>query len=121
MRTGTKCQRQKVKRNRFSELSQWILLNIGDGMERGKIIEAYFKIERLYCGWYVDPCFTPKEKRNRDRKYMNAQPLITMTLKRLEQRGFVQLIRHGQYVKEIRLTTEGKAIAEKLNYNENIK
>ena len=115
MLTEAKYQRTKVKRNRFSKLSQWILLNTGEGMERGKILEGFYNLERLYRGWYVDPCYTPKEKRDHDRMNANTQPLITMTLKRLQKRGLVELIRHGQYVKELRLTSEGKAVAEKLN------
>jgi len=44
-----------------------------------------------------------------------------MTLKRLQKRGFICLIRHGKYVKEIRLSAKGKAVAEKLNNSDNRK
>ncbi len=101
--------------NRLSELARWILQNTGDGIERGDIIAKYFGIERLYCGFYLDPCFRPKERRRHNRRYRYSQPRVTMTLKRLHQRGLVQLIRHGRYVKEVHLTTEGILMAQKLN------
>ena len=102
--------------NRFSELGRWILRNTGDGIERGDIVARFYGLEKLYCHFYVDPCFRPKERREYDCKYRYAQPRVTMTLKRLEKRGLVHLIRPGgKYVKRIRLTEEGKAVAEELD------
>jgi DNA-binding transcriptional ArsR family regulator len=107
---------EKTKVNtRLSELARWILLNAGDGIERGDIIAGFYEVERLYIGCYLDPCFRPKERREHDRQNRYAQPRVTMTLKRLEKRGFVCLIRHRKYVKEVRLTEKGKAVAEELD------
>lgn len=115
MPTESKYESQKVNLNRLSKLSRWILLHTGDGIERGQIVEGFYKLERRYCNWYTDPCFTPKEKRDYERRYHRAQPVVTRTLKRLEQLGLVQLLRQACYVKKVRLTGEGKALAQKLN------
>jgi hypothetical protein len=98
----------------LSELARWILLHTGDGTDRGQIAEGFFKLERLYCGWYVDPCYNPKVRRERDSKYKKAQPLITKTLWRLQRLRLVELIKHGKCVKKIRLTAAGKAVVQQL-------
>jgi len=105
---------QKVEKTRLSPLARWIVLNAGDGIERGKIAEAFFQIPRFYCGYYVDPCLTSNEKNEHAGKYRKAQPLITKTLLRLQQLGLVELVKHGKCVKEIRSTTAGRAVAEQL-------
>ena len=120
MPSESKYEGPKVN-NRFSELAKWILLNIGDGIDRADIVARYFGIERLYCGFYVDPCFRPKERRRHNHLYRHSQPRVTMTLKRLERRGLIHLIRHGKYVKRIRLKEKGKAVAKELSNNDNRK
>lgn len=107
--------------NRFSELAKWILSNTGDGIDRADIVAGYFSVERLYCGWYVDPCFNPKERRQHDRQHRYSQPRVTMTLKRLERRGLIHLIRPGKCIKKIRLTEMGRAVAEDLDGTINMK
>ncbi len=62
-------RRQKVEKTRFSRLGRWILLHTGDGIERGQIAEGFFEIARFYCGFYVDPCLTPREKHEREGRY----------------------------------------------------
>ena len=119
MPSESKYEDQKVN-SRFSELAKWILLNTGDGIDRADIIARYFEIGRLYCGYYVDPCFTSKEHRKHENKYRHAQPRVTMTLKRLEQIGLVRVIRRHRYVKAVQLTDKGKAYAQKLRSNINI-
>lgn len=103
--------------NRLSNLAKWILVNAGDGIKRGEIVERYFGIERLYCGFYVDACYSIREKRRRQRRCRHVQPQLSMTLKRMEQRGLVQLIRPRRYVKKIYLTSAGKTLAEQLMDN----
>jgi len=116
MPTESKYEVQKVNNTRhLSRLAMWILLNAGQGIERANIVAKYFNIERLYCGFYVDPCFRPKERRRHNGIYRHSQPRVTMTLKRLEQRGLVRLIRHGKYVKEVCLTEKGKLTTQKLS------
>lgn len=109
---------RKVNSKRPTELAKWILLNIGDGIDRADIVARYFNIGRLYCGYYVDPCFSPKERCRHSRRYRYSQPRVTMTLKRLERRGLVRLIRRKQYVKKVQLTDKGKAIARELKSSE---
>ena len=112
MTSDAKYRSQKVNLTHFSKLARWILLNTGDGIERGQITEDFFGIERLYCGWYVDPCYTSKEIRERANKSGKAQSLITKTLSRLEQLGLVRLVRRKQYVKAVELTQSGKAVVK---------
>ena len=115
-----KYESQKVNTqvlSRLSELSRWILANVGDGIRRDEIVEAYFGIERLYCSFYIDPCYSIRERRHRQRRCQDVQPRLSMALKRIEQRGLVQLIRHRRYVKKVLLTNEGKRVAKQLNYN----
>ena len=99
----------------LSQLGRWILANAGDGIDRADIVARYFGIQRLYCNFYVDPCFSQKERRRHSHRYRYSQPRVTMTLKRLERRGLVHLIRHGKYVKEVNLTEKGTLIADKLS------
>jgi len=110
----SKLAKTKVN-NRLSKLARWILCNTGDGIKRGEIVARFYGLQRLYCNFYVDPCFRPKEHRDHNCRSRYAQPRVTMTLKRLERRNLVQLIRHGKYAKEIRLTEMGKTVAEELN------
>jgi len=113
MPSEPKLAKTKVN-NRLSKLARWILCNTGDGIERGEIVARFYGLRRLYCNFYVDPCFPPKQRREHNRWSRYAQPRVTMTLKRLEKRGLVQLIRHGKCVKRVCLTEEGKAVAEEL-------
>jgi len=117
MLTHSKYKSQKVNPFRLSKLARWILLNTGDGIERGQITEGFFEIARLYCGWYVDPCYTPKETRDRAGKNGKAQSLTTKTLRRLEQLGLVSLVRQKRYVKAVKLTESGKAVVRELSQN----
>jgi DNA-binding MarR family transcriptional regulator len=41
--------------------------------------------------------------------------VVSRTLKRLQERGLVELIRHSRYIKKICLTAKGKILAEKMN------
>lgn len=111
----SKYETQKVNPSRLSKLARWILLNASDGIERGQITGGFFEIERLYCGWYVDPCYGPKERLDRTCKNSKAQSLTTKTLCRLEQLGLVRLVRRKRYVKAVELTQRGKAVAQELN------
>ncbi|TKJ38331.1 MAG: hypothetical protein CEE38_06120 [Planctomycetes bacterium B3_Pla] len=111
----------KVNTDRLSKLACWILQNTGDGIERGEIVARFYGLERLYCHFYVDPCFGPKQRREHERKFRYAQPRVTMALKRLENRGLIRLIRHGKYVKRIRLTEEGETISNTLDNPDNSK
>jgi len=120
MSLKVKYRSQKLNHNHLSPLMEFILLNAGDGIERGQIVEKFYGLERRYCGWYTDPCFTPKEKRDYEHRYRRIQPVVTRALNRLAVRGLVQLIRRGLYVKEIRLTSEGKSIAQHLKGNEDM-
>ena len=111
----------KVNTGRLSKLACWILQNTGDGIDRADIVARHFGVDRLYCGFYVDPCFGPTERRRHDRQYRHAQPRVTMTVKRLAKRGLVRLVRHGKHVKRICLTDRGRAMSNALdnsNYSE---
>jgi hypothetical protein len=105
---------KKVSQNHLSQLMKFILVNTGDGAERGEIFSRYYGFERHYCGWYIDSCLRGKTLRRRQKLYHEKQPVFTKTLKRLENRGLIQIARHGFYVKEIHLTTKGKLVAEQL-------
>ena len=105
---------QKVNRNRLSMLMRWILEHTGDGIDRGQIVEGFYGLERRYCKWYTDPCFTPKKKCEYERRYRLVQPAVSRTLMRLESRELIQSTRHGRYIKRIQLTADGKIIAEEL-------
>ena len=118
MPTESKYEGQKVNNKRLSELAKWILVNADNGIKRGEIVERYFGIERLYCGFYVDACYSIRGKRRRQRRCRRIQPQLSMALKRMEQRGLVQLIRHRQYVKKICLTAKGEILAQQLKSNE---
>lgn len=112
----------KVNTNRLSKLVCWILQNTGDdGIDRADVVAQYFGVDRLYCGFYVDPCFGPTERRWHDRRYRHGQPRVTMALKRLENRGLIRLVRRGKYVKRIRLTEIGETISNALDTSDNSK
>jgi len=104
----------KVNRKRLSSLMVEILLCIGDGIERGVLVKHVFGLERRYCGYFSDPCLRGKQKRDYEDRYRRAQPVVTRTLKRMEKRGLVQLIRHSKYVKQVSLTEEGRIVARRL-------
>lgn len=100
---------------RLSRLARWIVLNTGDGIDRADIVARYFGIERLYFGFYTDPCFGPKQRREHDRKFRRANPRVTMALKRLEKAGLVRLIRRDKNVKRIYLTGKGVTVSNALD------
>ena len=114
MPTAGKYKRQKLNQKHLSPLMRFILVNVGDGIHRGEIIEKFYGLERRYIGWDTDPCFRPKKKENYERRYRRAQPALTRALGRLQKRGLVNLVKHSSYVKEIFLTVEGKAVAQTL-------
>jgi DNA-binding transcriptional ArsR family regulator len=113
---------QKVNRKHLSGLMKFILVNTGDGADRGEIFSNYYGLERRYCGYFTDPCMKKNELREYERLYHDKQPVFSKALKRLEEKGLVSLIRHGSYVKRIQLTAEGKLIAKELTetYSEKV-
>jgi hypothetical protein len=106
---------QKVNRRHLSALMKFILVNVGDGVDRGEIFSRYYCLERRYRGYYTDPCMCGKELREYERLYHNKQPVFSKTLKRLEEKSLVLLIKHGSYVKRIQLTPEGHLVAAQLS------
>jgi len=108
----TKSEGNNVNSKRLSKLQRWILTKAGDGIERGAIIEKFFKIERRYKGFYTDPCMRPRELRIFERKFNAANASLTRALKPLESRGLVGLIRKRKYVKKAKVTDEGKKAIE---------
>ncbi|MCX5638835.1 MAG: hypothetical protein NTX52_14250 [Planctomycetota bacterium] len=122
MPSEQKYKSQKVSRNCLSMLMRWILEHTGNGIDRGQIVEGFYGLDRRYCKWYTDPCFTPKEKCEYERRYRLVQPVVSRTLRRLETRGLVQSTRHKRYIKRIQLTAEGKIIAKELTetYSEKV-
>ncbi len=111
------CKPQNVNQNHISCLMRDILAFI-DGSEcvdRGELVVAHYDVGgRRYCGFYVDPCYTKPQNRKYNRCYKRAQPAITRCSKKLEGRGLVNLLRHGRYIKKIKITAEGKMLIEGL-------
>lgn len=105
---------QKVNHKHLSKLMRAILshIDIDESIERGELVERIFELPRRYCGYFVDPCMRPNEKRKYERRYKRAQPTITRSLNRLENHGLVRLMHHGRYVKRINLTPQGRALAD---------
>ena len=114
MYTETNYIGQKVSRNRLSNLMKFILVNVGDGADRGEIFSHYYGLSRRYCSFYTDPCLRGKEHRDYEKLYCKKQPVFSKALKRLAEKGLIQLIRHGRYVKEIQLTQEGSLLTNEL-------
>ena len=114
MLTETNYESQKVSLNRLSSLMAFILVNVGDGADRGEIFSRYYGLERRYCGWNVDACLRGKELREYQKLYCEKQPVFTKALKRLEERGFIKLLKHGHCVKGMVLTPEGILLAAEL-------
>lgn len=112
--SASKYEGGKVSRNHLSELMKWILLNAGDGIDRGTVIERFYRLERRYCGYDANLCLRGKQKRDYERRYRRAQPVVTRSINRLAKRGLVNPIKPGSYVKLISLTEKGKAVAESL-------
>lgn len=117
MSAKTKCGVQNVAASGLSPLARWILqrAGAGDGIARGQIAEEFFGLARFYRGFYVDPCLTRTQRRDRDRANRRVQPAITKTLKRLEAAGLIELVRCNRYAKLIRLTEKGITLARDLN------
>ena len=114
MLTESKYKGQKVNQKGLSQLMKFILVNIGDGADRGEIFSHYYGLERRYCSFYTDPCLRGKELRDYEKLYCKKQPVFSKALKRLAEKGLIQLIRHGRYVKEIQLTQEGSLLTNEL-------
>ena len=107
-------QNQKVSQKRLSKLMRFILVNTGDGIERAEIIAKYYNLDRRYCKFFTDPCFSRQEKRQFDRRFRRAQAAVTKSLDRLEHRGLVELVRRKQYVKDVQLTSAGRIVRQSL-------
>ena len=95
---------------------RFVLLNTGDGIERAEIIAQYYRLSRRYCKHYTDPCFSQREQREFDERFRRAQAAVTKLLDRLEKRGLVELLRCRQYVKRVRLTSNGELVAHTLKH-----
>jgi len=115
MPAEAKFERRKVASVWLTPLARWILKHAGNGIRRSEVAEGFFGIARFYRGYYVDPCLTPREWRERCNRQRCAQPAITKALKRLELLGLAHLIRRRRYIKEIRLTSKGESLAAELN------
>lgn len=107
-------ENEKVNHKRLSALQRWILVHAVGGMERGEIAEGYYGLKRRYRGYYTDPCPSKRQERRHRRRQRRVQPAVTRSLKRLEARGLVKLIRHGQHVKELHATAQGREVAERI-------
>lgn len=105
----------KVNRNCLSNQIKFIMVNAGDGADRGEIFARYYGLARRYLGYYTDPCMHGKELREYQKLYCEKQPVFTKALRRLEAKGLVKLIKHGCYVKRIHLTHEGSLLAAQLS------
>jgi hypothetical protein len=84
-----------------------ILCIVGEGIERGEIAWRLWALERRYHHGNLDIWMSERKRREYERKYRRAQPVICKSLRRLCRLGFVELVKHGAYVKEVRLTLEG--------------
>ena len=104
---------RKVKR-KLGKRQEEILCIVGKGIERGAIAAKIWGLERRYRHGNLDVWMSKRKRREYERKYRQAQPLITQTLRALEKRGLVELVRHGKCVKEVHLTGEGRRIAQGL-------
>lgn len=109
-----KCGSQNLNRKWLSPVMRLILVHVRNGIERGALVERIYGLERRYCGYDADSCLRGKEKTDYKRRYRRAQPVLSRSLKRLEQRGLVNLTRHGRYIKGVVLTDKGKALADEL-------
>jgi len=111
----TKYSGQKVNHNHLSPLMKFVLLNAADGFERGELVEKFYRLERRYCGYDADLCLRGKQKRDYECRYRRSQPVVSRTLKRLEKRGLVNLIKRRNYIKKICLTQKGIIVAGQLH------
>jgi hypothetical protein len=105
---------QKVNQKHLSALMKFILVKTGNGADRGEIFSTYYRLERRYCGYYTDPCLRGRYLQEYERLYRDKQPVFSKALKRLEERGLVSLIKHGNYIKRIQLTPDGQCAATEL-------
>jgi DNA-binding transcriptional ArsR family regulator len=106
--------KKKVSRRKLSPLMIEILHAIGDGIERGALVEKLYGLRRRYRGWYTDPCLRGNTKREHDRRYRNAQAVLSRTLKRLQRRGLITLVRKHEYVKAVSLTEKGRMVVNQV-------
>ena len=93
---------------------KFVLMNAGDGVDRAEIVAQYYGLDRRYCGYYTDPCYSRRKQHQFDVRSRRAQAAVTKSLDRLEERGLVELIRCRQYVKKVRLTQSGELVANTL-------
>jgi hypothetical protein len=114
MRSESKCKAQKVANVQLTTLASWVIQHTDGAIDRGEIAAGFFGLERRYCGYFTDPCFSSKKRQEYEKEYRRAQPRITRTLKRLETLGLVHLTRQNSYVKQMRLTNKGKEAAAQL-------
>lgn len=115
MPSGVECERRNVNRRQLSRLMRFILVHADNGIDRAEIVARFYQIPKRYCGYYTDPCWSAKRKREYERQYRRAQPTVTRTLKRIERRRLIELVRRGKYVKQIRLTAAGKLLVKTLD------
>lgn len=108
------CGGHNVSRKHLSPLMVRVLLDVGDGIERGELLEKLYRLPRRYCGFDADLCLRGGERQDHERRYHRAQPVLTRSLSRLEKRGLVRLIRRGRYVKGVTLTEEGRCLVREL-------
>jgi hypothetical protein len=109
-----KCGSQNLSRKWLSPVMRFILAHGRNGIERGALVECIYGLERRYRGFDVDLCLRGTEKTDYEHRYRRAQPVLSRSLKRLERRGLVTLVRHGQYVKAVTLTDKGRVLAGQL-------
>ena len=110
-------QSQKVSHNRLSDLMKFILIHTCDNdIDRADIVARYYNLSRRYRKHYTDPCFSRREQREFDGRFGRAQAAVTKSLRRMEERGLVELLRCRQYVKRVRLTSNGELVAHTLKH-----
>jgi hypothetical protein len=102
---------------RLSGLQERILANAGSGLARGDIAQGEYALERRYRGFYTDPYMTRNSKKEYEARYRRCQPTITKSLRRLEARGLVRLIRQGPCVKTLELTDLGRNLLTQIAGN----
>ncbi len=113
------CRGQKVNHKRLSSLMKLILVHSADGIERGALVEAIFGLERRYRGYDADLCLRGRQKMDYETRYRRVQPVLSRSLRRLEERGLVELARPGRYAKQIALTEQGKQVVRELRRLQN--
>ncbi len=109
-----KCASRKLSQLRLSGLQERILAHADSGLERGEIAQGEYELERRYRGFYTDPYMSRAGKKSHEVRYRRCQPAITKSLRRLETRGLIKLIRKGPYVKALELTDSGRKLVQEI-------